>query len=56
LREFDAETPVLFYSGRALQREKEAALRAGAQDYLVKPDDTVDVAEYVARWIKGRAR
>jgi DNA-binding response OmpR family regulator len=56
LREFDAETPVLFYSGRALQREKEAALRAGARDYLVKPDDTVDVAEYVARWIKGRAR
>src|SRR5215210_6157848 len=38
LRKLDAKTPILFYSGRAMQEEKEAAIRAGANDYLIKPD------------------
>jgi hypothetical protein len=34
-----------------MPEEKEAAIKAGAQDYLIKPDDLFNVAEHVARWI-----
>lgn len=57
LRKLDAETPILFYSGRAMPQEKEAAIKAGAQDYLIKPHDVFCVADYVAKWIeKARTR
>lgn len=51
LRKLHPKTPILFYSGRALPEEREAALKAGAQDYLIKPIDLFNVAEHVARWI-----
>jgi len=54
LRQLDAETPILFYSGRAMPQEREAALRAGAQDYLLKPLDLFTVAEHVAKWVEKR--
>ncbi|HEX8774348.1 MAG TPA: response regulator [Pyrinomonadaceae bacterium] len=54
LRDLDADTPIIFYSGRAMAREKEAALKAGAQDYLIKPQDLFNVAEHVARWIEAK--
>jgi DNA-binding response OmpR family regulator len=37
IREFDSTTPILFYSGAAYQTDKDRALAAGAQGYLVKP-------------------
>lgn len=54
LREFDKETPILFYSGRAMPQEKEAAINAGAQDYLIKPHDLFNIAEHVAKWIAAK--
>lgn len=54
LREFDPTTPIIFYSSRAMPQEKEAALKAGAQEYLIKPNDLFNVAQHVAKWIKSR--
>jgi DNA-binding response OmpR family regulator len=51
LRKSDTETPILFYSARAMPGEREAAITAGAQDYLIKPDDLFDVADQVSKWI-----
>lgn len=48
IRETDAETPIIFCSGRALESEREEALEAGAQEYLIKPDDIFRVPERAA--------
>jgi CheY-like chemotaxis protein len=53
LREFDAHTPIIFYSARAMEQEREEAINAGAQDYLIKPNDLFNVAEHVSRWIEA---
>ena len=52
IRQIDPQTPILFYSSRAMPQEKEAALEAGAQDYLIKPNDLFDVAQHADKWIK----
>lgn len=38
IRQFDTTTPILFYSAAAYEVDKQAALDAGAQVYLTKPD------------------
>ncbi len=51
LREFDPHTPVLFCSGAAFDSDKEAAQKAGAQAYLVKPVDNDLLLAEVSRLI-----
>lgn len=53
IREFDPETPILFYSAAAYARDIEAALRAGAQDYLAKPVIPDDLRQAVGRLISA---
>jgi DNA-binding response OmpR family regulator len=56
LREFDASTPILFYSGAALERDKQEAFAAGAQGYLVKPASPDELMIEVSRIISGAKR
>ena len=37
LREYEAQTPILFYLGAAQEQDKRAAFAVGAQGYLTKP-------------------
>ena len=45
IREFDAKTPIVFYSAAAYDGDKDAALESGAQAYLVKPTDSPNLCE-----------
>jgi DNA-binding response OmpR family regulator len=47
IRAADSSIPIIFYSGGAYQSDKEAALNAGAQAYLIKPNDTGKLVEAV---------
>jgi DNA-binding response OmpR family regulator len=38
IRDFDLNTPILFYSGSAHETDKVKGLAAGAQGYVVKPE------------------
>jgi DNA-binding response OmpR family regulator len=38
IRETDPDTPILFYSALGDRKDHKTALKAGANDYLVKPD------------------
>jgi len=49
IRSFDSSTPIIFYSALTRDRDLEAAMSAGAQAYLIKPDDL----EKIEPTIKG---
>lgn len=51
IREFDHETPIIFYSGAAYETDRQEALSAGAQVYLVKPSDIDKLVETVKRFL-----
>lgn len=51
IREFNQTTPILFYSAAAYEADKQAALDAGAQAYLTKPDGIDHLLDEVARLI-----
>ncbi|HEV7745637.1 MAG TPA: response regulator [Pyrinomonadaceae bacterium] len=38
IREFDSDTPILFYSGAAYDTDKQMGIAAGANAYVAKPD------------------
>jgi len=49
IREFDPNTPILFYSATASARDMHAAFSAGAQTCLAKPGGFDELARTVAR-------
>jgi OmpR-family two-component system manganese-sensing response regulator len=49
LRSRGDRTPIIFFTGEAHDREREEALEAGAQAYLVKPADIGILAETAER-------
>lgn len=52
IRETDTSTPIIFYSGAALESEREEALAACAQAYLVKPLDVSLIIETVKKLLR----
>ena len=38
IRDYDPQTPILFFSGAAFDADKEKAIEAGANAYVIKPD------------------
>ena len=51
VRKFNQRTPILFYSGAALESDKLEARDAGAQGYLIKPLGISDLVDEVASLI-----
>lgn len=51
IRQFNEITPILFYSAAAYDADKQAALDAGAQAYLTKPDGIDRLLDEVDRLI-----
>jgi DNA-binding response OmpR family regulator len=54
IREFDPHTPILFYSAAAYERDIKEAIRAGAQDYLVKPIIPNQLRQAVAQLLSAQ--
>jgi len=49
-----ASIPVLALTAKALPRDREKALAAGADDYLAKPADYDVLVSMAAAWCEGR--
>jgi DNA-binding response OmpR family regulator len=52
IRTYDQQTPIVFYSGSAYPKDKKAGLKAGANDYLVKPNDFDNLVPITIKLIK----
>jgi|GEM_PF-1040410 len=55
IRSFDPHTSILFLSGAAYKADREKAIRAGAQEYLTKPEGLEVLEPTIARLI-GEAK
>ena len=55
IRTFDAETPIVFYTGEARPEQKQAALKTGAQAYLIKPNDFERLEQTITELINRSA-
>ncbi len=49
LRLLDANIPIIFYSPMARESDRKAAVDAGAQAYLIMPDDLENIAPTIKR-------
>lgn len=52
LRQFDQTTPILFYSGAGHQSDKDGAIAAGAQGYVINPADPDELTAQIHALIK----
>jgi DNA-binding response OmpR family regulator len=55
LRKLSPETPILFFSSKTFPRDRQAAMEAGAEAYLTKPMDILEIAEAVNAILLSRA-
>jgi DNA-binding response OmpR family regulator len=53
IREFDLNTPILFYSAAAYASDRELALQCGAQAYMIKPSQPSDLCSLVSELIEN---
>ena len=54
LRQTDAATPILFFTCEAREQERQEAMEAGADAYLIKPDDLRKLTETVKQLLAAR--
>ena len=52
IRRFDQETPVLFYTAFAELLDEDEAVKAGAQGWLRKPEDTARLGQVIRELIE----
>ena len=53
IRKFDHSTPIIFFTGEARLQEKEKALSAGANEYLIKPNDLDKLTDTIINFIEA---
>ena len=56
IREFDSTTPIVFYSASAFPADRREGFAAGADDYLVKPNDFERLTDVVGTLAKNARR
>lgn len=54
IRHKDKQTPIMFFTAMARDADRESGLAAGANEYLVKPDDLENLTETVKRLLKRK--
>jgi DNA-binding response OmpR family regulator len=52
LRALDPQTPILFFSSACFEKDIREGMEAGAQAYLTKPGDILQVAETIKALLK----
>jgi two-component system, OmpR family, copper resistance phosphate regulon response regulator CusR len=52
IRQTDGQTPIMFYSGMTHIVDKESAKAAGANEFLVKPDDLEKLPEKIELYLR----
>ena len=56
IREFDQDTPILFYSAAAYEIDRDQAIKSGAQAYLIKPSQPSELCNLVTSLIESHRR
>lgn len=52
IRKRDGKTPIMFFSAMARPADREEGIAAGADEYLVKPNDLIKISETVKRLLQ----